>query len=358
MSDRAELQPGKKADASDLPSAAPIGKSTTLPAPARACLVVLPVILLLSSFALAETPAPAAPKSVIRLKQEATLPGPDIVLGDVAGLSGAAAADLAAVSLGPVPWPGTERLIDATVVKITLYRDGVDLTTVDIIGQGCVVSTKTITVAGDEILNVARNLLIERLPWAPENIRIEPEAPPADCEVAAGSGRMVLEASMAGSISAGGKVRVVVTGKAADRPLFRTTVSFQVRVFETIIVARRGIFRGETFTEDNVVERRLDVTTLSPGNLYSRVSGLIGNKATRSIRTGMPITRKMAAVPPIINRGDLVQIIFKTKFLSLAAKGKARESGAPGQVIRVINIDSGREVTGEVTPTGQVSVAF
>ncbi|NQT20642.1 MAG: flagellar basal body P-ring formation protein FlgA [Planctomycetes bacterium] len=291
------------------------------------------------------------------MKQEATLPGPDIVLGDVAGLSGAAA-DLAAVSLAPVPWPGTKRLIDATVVKIKLYRDGVDLTTVDIIGQGCVVSTKTITASGDEILNVARNLLIERLPWAPENIRIEPEARPADREVAAGSGRMVLEASMAARIPAGGKVRVVVTGKAADRPLFRTTVSFQVRVFETIIVARRGIYRGETFTEDNVVERRLDVTTLSPGNLYSRVSGVIGNKAKRSIRTGMPITRKMVVVPPIINRGDLVQIIFKTKFLSLAAKGKARESGAPGQVIRVINIDSGREVTGQVTPTGQVSVAF
>jgi flagella basal body P-ring formation protein FlgA len=358
MSDKAELQPGKEAGASDSLSTTTTRKFQTLTAPARACLAVLPIILLLSSSAFAEAAASGAEKNVIGLKERVILPGPDIMLGDVAEIAGPAAGKLAETNLGPVPWPGTERLIDATVVKIKLYRDRFDLTMAEITGKGCVVSTKTVTVSGEEILNVARNLLIGRLPWAPENTSIEPEAPPLDHEVAAGSAQIVLEATMAGSIATGGKTRVVVTGKAADQPLFRTTVSFQVRIFETIIVARRAMHRGEVFSEDNVVGRRLDVTTLSPSDLYSQASGLIGNKAARSIRTGVPITQKMVIIPPIINRGDKVEMVFKTKFFILAAWGIAEEPGAPHQVIRVTNIDSGREVIGRVLPTGKVSVAF
>lgn len=358
MSDKAELQPGKEAGASDSLSTAPMRKSHTLPAPARACLAVLPIILLLSSSSFAEAPASGPEKNVIRLKEKATLPGPDIMLGDVAEIAGPDAGKLAETNLGPVPWPGTERLIDATVVKIKLYRDEFDLTRAHITGGGCVVSTKTVTVSGEEILNVARNLLIERLPWAPENTSIEPEARPSDREVAAGSAQIVLEATMAGSVATGGKARVVVTGKAADRPLFRTTVSFRIRVFEMIIVARRAIHRGEVFSEDNVAGRRLDVTTLSPSDLYSQASGLIGNKAARSIRAGRPIKRKMVIIPPIINRGDKVEMVFKTRFFTLAAWGVAEETGAPHQVIRITNIDSGRRVIGRVLPSGKVLVGF
>jgi len=356
MGSRTELQPGKKAEASDSHSAAATLKSQTPIAPARACLVLLSVILLLSSSALAEDPGSST--NTVRLKTEAELPGPNITLGDVAEVTGPDADDLAKLDLGPVPWPGTKRLIDATVVKIKLYRDDIDLTKVNITGDGCVVSTKTVVVPGREILDVARKLLLERLPWPSEDVRVDVDGQPADHEVAAGSGKPTLEASMAGSFTAAGKVRVLVTGKVDGRSLFRTTVCFVVHVFAKVVVAGRDIHQGEIFSEDNVVGRRLDVTTLSPGNLYSEESALIGKRAARSIRTGMPITRRMVIVPPIIARGDIVQITFKTEFLSLAARGLSKESGAPGQMIRVQNIDSGREVIGKVTPDGHVSVAF
>ena len=54
----------------------------------------------------------------------------------------------------------------------------------------------------------------------------------------------------------------------------------------------------------------------------------------------------------------MVQIIYKTDFMALSARGVAQEDGIPGKVIRVRNVDSAREVVGEVLPNGQISVSF
>ena len=358
MSGSAELQPGKEAGAPDSQSAAPKMKSKAQIALARVCSALLFIILLLSSSARGGTPDGSAQKNMIRLRKEAVLPGPNIALAEVAEVSGPEAQTLAKVDLGPVPWPGAKRLIDATVVKIKLFGENIDYTRVKITGNGCVVSTQTITVSGDEILDVARKLLMERLPWPEEEVQIEPETRPADREVAAGAERPALEASMAGGPTPAGKACVFVTGKAGGGPLFRTSVRFIVHVFKTVIVARRNISRGDTFNEDNLAGQRLDVSTLSPRGLYFGKETLIGKRAARAIRAGMPISRQVVVIPPVIKRGDLVQIVFKTSFLSLAARGISTESGAPGQMIRVRNIDSGREVIGQVTPAGQVSVSF
>jgi len=321
--------------------------------PARVRAAALLLCLLLSSSA-----AAAQAITTVALKEHALLPGPTISLGDVAAIDGPDATALAAADLGPVPWPGTQRLIDPTVVKICLYRDGIDLRRLAITGDGCVVTTQTVTVSGDEILEAARALLIQRLPWPRENVQIEPQQRPEDRQVPAGAGKLVLHAALSGGIGTDGSARVHVTGKAGSASLFRAAVCFKVRVFNNIIVARRDLHQGETFSDDNIVTRRLDVTQLSPGDLYLEAAPLFGKRAARSIRAGMPITRRMVVIPPIVKRGDVVKITFVTDYLRLSALGLAVEPGAPGDTIRVINKDSGREVTGRVTDTGDVSVSF
>jgi len=292
----------------------------------------------------------------IAFKEGVEVPAPNVSLGQVAEVTGPDAAKLAGLDLGPVPWPGTKRTIDATVVKIKLYREGYDLRNVEFTGEGCTISTQTVTVTASEMAEVARKFLDERIPWPAEDVQIEVESQPDDQLVAAGAAAPVLEASLAGDIPAGGKVRVIVTGSSDGTALFRSAVGFHVRAFQNIVVARRDIAQGELFTDENVIERRLDVTAMSPGNLLLDKGGLAGKKAARSIRLGMPITRQMVVIPPVIKRGTIVQVIYQTPFLSLSANGVAQEDGVPGRIIRLRNVDSGREVVGEVLPNGQVRV--
>jgi flagella basal body P-ring formation protein FlgA len=249
--------------------------------PARKWFVMLLILLLVAVMA----SAAEQPVSVT-FKGSADVPGPNITVAQVADVSGPQAARIAALDLGEVPWPGTKRLIDTTVVKIKLYREGYDLKGFVFSGDGCTVSTQTVTVAGSEILDAARKALLERIAWPAESVQIEVESQPGDQLVAAGTARPTLEAVMAGDVALGGKIRVTVTGSSDGKPIFRTTVSFIVHVFDTILVARRDISQGETFTEDNIIDRRLDVTTLSPGNLFSNAAALAGRKAARAIRAG------------------------------------------------------------------------
>jgi len=337
--------------------------------PARMVFAMLLILAIIAPAAIGLEPVGAAPRGrpgqaqgpgptavSIAFRESAEVPGPNVSLGQVAEVSGPDAAKAAGVDLGPVPWPGTKRLIDATVVKIKLYREGYDLRNIEFTGEGCTVSTQTLTVTAAEMVEAARRFIEERIPWPAEDVQIDVESQPDDQLVAAGAAAPVLEASLLGDIPAGGKVRVIVTGSSDGTALFRTAVGFQVHAFQNIVVARRDIAQGEPFSDENVIERRLDVTAMSPGSLLLDRGGLAGKKAARSIRAGMPIARQMVVIPPIIKRGAIVQIIYQTPFLSLSAGGVAQEDGVPGRMIRLRNVDSGREVVGEVLSNGLVRV--
>ena len=369
MGGKAKLQPGKDA-VSALRIPAPHHSHTpglnpkTACTPARKGFAALAIAFVLfchavpAGAAAGHAGAAAGEQTIITFRKEALLAGPNIALGQVADLVGPASEKLLPLDLGPVPWPGTQRLIDATVVKIKLFREGFELAAFAFAGDGCIVSVKTVTVPGQQIAEAARDLLLERLPWPEDAVEIEIESQPADQQIMAGSGAPALEATMTGSVAPGGKVRVGVTGSIDGCALFRTTVSFQVHVFHNVMVARRDVAQGEIFSEENITDRRLDVTTLAPGSLFSDAGALAGKKAARSIRAGMPITRQVVLVPPVVKRGGIVQIVYRTDFMALSARGVAQEDGVPGKLIRVRNIDSAREVVGEVLPSGQVSVKF
>jgi len=320
--------------------------------PARVMLVPLLIVLVAGGSAL------CADVTTITLKESVELAGPNVTLAQAAAEINPPNDTIAAVDLGPVPWPGSRRFIDATVVKIALYREGFDLNKISIQGRSCVVTTKTITISGEEIAEAARKLLVERLPWNEENVAIEIEQAPEDKSVAAGAGTPVLSASMAGHTTPRGRANVIVTGIIDQTPIFKTTVAFNVHVFETIVVAARDIARGEKLTDDNIVLRRMEVSGFAPDSIFTATGQLAGLKAARVIRTGMPLTRQVVIVPPVVRRGAVVNIVFQTDSIRLTARGIAREDGAPGDIIKVQNVDSGREISGEVQPDGSVSVSF
>ena len=54
----------------------------------------------------------------------------------------------------------------------------------------------------------------------------------------------------------------------------------------------------------------------------------------------------------------MVRLNFRSGALAIEGLGKARQDGRPGDRIRVINLDSRREIVGTVTPSGEVDVAL
>jgi flagella basal body P-ring formation protein FlgA len=60
----------------------------------------------------------------------------------------------------------------------------------------------------------------------------------------------------------------------------------------------------------------------------------------------------------LVPKGSTITVIAQRGHLRIETKGKARESGEKGQLIRVMNLSSKKEVIGEVIGDKQVRIHF
>ena len=135
-----------------------------------------------------------------------------------------------------------------------------------------------------------------------------------------------------------------------------TKLRFTGTAIETVEVAvlTRDIDRTELLKASDVsLERRpkAEVT----GEPASR-DRTIGMQLRRPMRAGMPIRVADIVKPDFVVRDQSVTIIYQVPGLYLTTRGKAIESGAEGDTVSVLNLQSKRTLTGIVTGRGQVTV--
>lgn len=83
---------------------------------------------------------------------------------------------------------------------------------------------------------------------------------------------------------------------------------------------------------------------------------LIGQEARVALYPGRPVREVDVGPPAIVDRNDLVVLIFDRQALSITAEGRALGRGAAGDRIRVMNLSSRTTVTGQIRADGQVEV--
>ncbi len=135
-----------------------------------------------------------------------------------------------------------------------------------------------------------------------------------------------------------------------------TKLRFTGTAIETVEVAvlTRDIDRAELLkSSDLSLERRpkAEVT----GEPASRDRS-VGMQLRRAMRAGTPIRAADVVKPDFVVRDQAVTIIYQMPGLYLTTRGKAIESGAEGDTVSVLNLQSKRTLTGVVTARGQVTV--
>ena len=103
-----------------------------------------------------------------------------------------------------------------------------------------------------------------------------------------------------------------------------------------------------------------DLTLVSaelPGALGDPVLA-IGQEARVSIYAGKPVKIGDVGPPTLVQRNQLVTLIYLTGGLSISTEGRALDRGADGDVLRVMNLGSKNTVSGRVGPDGAVYVGL
>ena len=86
------------------------------------------------------------------------------------------------------------------------------------------------------------------------------------------------------------------------------------------------------------------------------VEDVVGLEARVNLYAGRPIKRGDIGPPALVERNEIVPIVFKTNALNIATEGRALARGGVGDRIRVQNLSSRQTVTGTVDPSGAIQV--
>lgn len=86
------------------------------------------------------------------------------------------------------------------------------------------------------------------------------------------------------------------------------------------------------------------------------LDAVIGREARVALYPGRPIRAGDIGTPAVIERNQLVPLVYVRGGLRIETEGRALVRAGPGEFVRVMNLSSRATVTGRVTETGRIEV--
>lgn len=116
------------------------------------------------------------------------------------------------------------------------------------------------------------------------------------------------------------------------------------------IVAARTIRPQTILTLDDMAIKPGDV----PGGIQDPAD-LVGMETRVALYAGRAIRASDVGKPALIERNQIVQLVFHRHGITILTEGRALDRAAPGEFIRIMNLSSRATVSGRVMPDGRVT---
>lgn len=91
-------------------------------------------------------------------------------------------------------------------------------------------------------------------------------------------------------------------------------------------------------------------------NALAAVADAVGLEARVAIYAGRPISAADVGPPALVDRNQIVPLVYQSGGLAILTEGRALARGGVGDVIRVMNLASRSTVSGRVSASGTVVV--
>lgn len=285
------------------------------------------------------------PAGAASLRPEITVASAMVTLGDIFD---GVAEDRADVAVARAPAPGRTLSLDAFTLARLARHQGVDWRPVTDYDRA-IITRAARQITAEDIATEAADALRAQ---AGGEVEIELDnraaglALPADAP--AGFRLAALSAS-------GGRFSATLIAPAEGPEQGRLPVTGRYwRMIELPVLAR-DIGRGET-----IMPRDIDLVMVRdqrlPTGTVREAAEMEGQAARRALRAGQPVPARDLEAPRLVNKGDLVTLNLATPLMQVTARGKALDSGARHDTIRIVNLNSSRIVEATITAAGEATV--
>ncbi|WP_039018548.1 flagellar basal body P-ring formation chaperone FlgA [Halocynthiibacter namhaensis] len=90
----------------------------------------------------------------------------------------------------------------------------------------------------------------------------------------------------------------------------------------------------------------------------TQISDIQGLEARVTLYAGRPVRPGDVGPAAVINRNQVVPLVFNANGLVITTEGRALDRAAPGEYVRIMNLSSRTTVSGRAMPNGTVLIQY
>ncbi len=128
----------------------------------------------------------------------------------------------------------------------------------------------------------------------------------------------------------------------------------RISIQKPYVTVSTPVAKGDILSESVLTQAYQD-QTLIRGDYLSDTKALIGVRSKRELKPGQPIRLSQVCV---VCKGDQVTLSAENSSMQIKTMARALQDGSFGDMIRLVNIRSGKTVQGKVNAVGSVVVTF
>jgi flagellar basal body P-ring formation protein FlgA len=160
-----------------------------------------------------------------------------------------------------------------------------------------------------------------------------------------------------GKRSLEGYISLIVVVKINGVVKNKVKLSGWVDIFQPVVCASRNIKRGERIEKRDLYFVKRNISHMS-SKILTDMNKIIGLMAKHNVKKDTCIKEWMFEKCPIVDKGDIVTIIAESGEIKVTAPGKILMKGYAGELVRVQNIMSKKEIYAKVVNGSMVAVDF
>lgn len=294
----------------------------------------------------------------IEIKEKATVKGDTVLLGDIASFSPETdprVPELKGLELGAAPYPGQALALNS---RYLISRLGVGITDADIqvkMPQDLLVERAAQVVYSLQMKRIFKDYILNQAPWPAADITLEAVTTPG--RLVLPEGRLEWRIGEKNHDDYIGNVHLVLTFLVDGKPVRKASISGKVRVRQKVLRAARDLRPGDVVAKEDLHFSDEEMTYI-PEQALEDINEIIGKRVVRSIRTDQFITAGMVEDPPVVKKGGRVLIKAESDRVLITTIGRVLEDGRTGDLVKVVNVASGKEIFATVKGPELVEVSF
>lgn len=217
------------------------------------------------------------------------------------------------------------------------------------------VSEKSITVKEAEIKEIISDYILKCTENMGMDVKVSRILFKGDLKITAGDVRYEVIAPR--QWEGWGRANLALIIRVNERVEKNLSIPVEVEALTDMVVSDRPLERGEVIGPSDVVLQKRDIST-TPGKICRSLSEVVGKRVRVAMRGNSPMRSDYLERVPLVKSGQMVTIIAENDMVRITAVGKARNTGAEGDLIMVQNMSSQKDVPARVIDANSVRVDF